>query len=240
MKEMHRMNVFGKNVVKEAILNHEKIEKIYITTSFRDEEILSLISKRDILVSKISKDQMNRMVNGNHQGIVAVTPDYEYASLDDVMKENAFLVILDHLEDPHNFGAIIRTCEAAGVDGIIIPKDRSVSVNPTVIKVSTGAIQNMKIAQVTNIHQTMEELKKNGFWIVGTDMEGTDYTQIDYTGSIAIVIGNEGTGMNRLTEKSCDFVAKIPMRGKTNSLNASVATGIIVFEALNCRSNHGL
>ncbi len=234
------MNIYGKNVVKESILDGKEIQKVYLTNQFKDLELLSLIEKKHIKVEKITKDQMNRMVSGNHQGIVARIRDYEYASLDEMMNENAFLVILDHLEDPHNFGAIIRTCEAAGVDGIIIPKDRSVSVNPTVIKVSTGAIANMKIARVTNICQTIEELKKNGFWIVGTDMQGTDYTQIDYTGNIAIVIGNEGSGISNLTRKSCDFIASVPMRGKTNSLNASVATGIVVFEALNNRRSRGL
>jgi 23S rRNA (guanosine2251-2'-O)-methyltransferase len=234
------MNIYGKNVVKDSILKGKKIEKVYITNQFKDIELLSLIEKKQLKLEKISKDQMNRMVSGNHQGIVARIPDYDYVPLENLVKENAFLVILDHLEDPHNFGAIIRTCEAAGVDGIIIPRDRSVSVNPTVIKVSTGAIAHMKIARVTNIAQTIEELKKNGFWIVGTDMQGTDYTQIDYTGSIALVIGNEGSGMSQLVKKSCDFIASISMQGKTNSLNASVATGIVVFEAVNCRRNRGL
>lgn len=234
------MEIYGKNVVKQAILDGEKIKRIYLASNFKDEEILSMIDRKQIAVKRISKDQINRMTNGNHQGIIAAVKDYDYNSLEELIKENAFLVILDHLEDPHNFGAIIRTCEAAGVDGIIIPKNRSVSVTPAVIKVSTGAISNIKIVQVTNINQTIESLKKHNFWVVGTDMNGTDYTQIDYTGNIAIVIGNEGSGISKLTEKNCDFIASIPMRGKTNSLNASVATGIIVFEAVNCRRKHGL
>lgn len=234
------MEIYGKNVVKEAIMNGEEIKKVYLTNQFKDDELISQLEKLHIPIKRISKDKMNQMVSGNHQGIVASVKDYDYSSLEELMVDNALLVILDHLEDPHNFGAIIRTCEAAGVDGIIIPKNRSVSVNPTVIKVSTGAIANVKIAQVTNINQTMEDLKKNNFWIVGTDMNGTDYTQIDYTGNIAIVIGNEGDGMSKLTKQNCDFIASIPMRGKTNSLNASVATGIVVFEAVNCRRKHGL
>lgn len=234
------MEIYGKNVVKEAIMNGEEIKKVYLANQFKDDELISKLEKLHIPIKRISKDQINQMVSGNHQGIVASVKDYDYSSLEELMVDNAFLVILDHLEDPHNFGAIIRTCEAAGVDGIIIPKNRSVSVNPTVIKVSTGAITNVKIAQVTNINQTIEDLKKNNFWIVGTDMDGTDYTQIDYTGNIAIVIGNEGDGMSQLTKKNCDFIASIPMRGKTNSLNASVATGIVVFEAVNCRRKHGL
>lgn len=234
------MEIYGKNVVKEAIMNGEEIKKVYLANQFKDDELISKLEKLHIPIKRISKDQINQMVSGNHQGIVASVKDYDYSSLEELMVDNAFVVILDHLEDPHNFGAIIRTCEAAGVDGIIIPKNRSVSVNPTVIKVSTGAIANVKIAQVTNINQTLEDLKKNNFWIVGTDMDGTDYTQIDYTGNIAIVIGNEGDGMSQLTKKNCDFIASIPMRGKTNSLNASVATGIVVFEAVNCRRKHGL
>jgi 23S rRNA (guanosine2251-2'-O)-methyltransferase len=234
------MNIYGKNVVKTAILNGEKIEKIYLAHNFKDEEILNLINERKISVKYISKDEMNKMADGLNQGIVALTEEFLYNDLDEIIKENGFIVILDHIEDPHNFGAIIRTCEAAGVDGIIIPKDRSVSVNPTVIKVSTGAISNIKIARVTNILRTMEYLKKQGYWIVGTDMNGTDYKQIDYTGSIAIIIGNEGNGMSNLVHKNCDFIASIPMRGLTNSLNASVATGIVVFEASTSRSNYGL
>lgn len=234
------MNIYGKNVVKDYLLKGEAIEKIYLTPNFKEEEILKLIEKAKIPIVRIKKEEMNKMVIGVHQGIVAITPDYSYTPLEELIRENGFLVILDHLEDPHNFGAIIRTCEAAGVDGIIIPKNRSVCVNPTVMKVSTGALANIKVSLVTNIHQTIEELKKKGYWIVGTDMAGTDYKQIDYTGSIVIVIGNEGSGMSPLVSKTCDFVASIPMKGKTNSLNASVATALVVFEASTMRGNYGL
>lgn len=234
------MNVYGKNVVRDYLLKKETIQKIYVLPNFRDDEILRLIEQNKIPTFRIKKEEMNKMVKGVHQGIVAVIPDFAYTPLEELPKENGFLVILDHLEDPHNFGAIIRTCEAAGVEGIIIPKDRSVQVNPTVMKVSTGALANMKIFLVTNISQTIEELKKKGYWIIGTDMQGTDYRQIDYTGNIAIVIGNEGSGMSCLVSKSCDFIASIPMKGKTNSLNASVATALVVFEASIVRSNHGL
>ena len=179
---------------------------------------------------------MDKMVDGLHQGIILEVEDYKYADIDDIINiPNALIVILDHLEDPHNFGAIIRTCEAAGVDGIIIPKDRSVEVNATVIKVSTGTTENMKIAKVTNLVQTIKELKEKNFWIVGTDMQGTDYDKIDYKGNIAIVIGNEGSGMSRLVKENCDFIATIPMIGTTDSLNASVSTGIIVYEAIKSR-----
>lgn len=143
------------------------------------------------------------------------------------------MVVLDHLEDPHNLGAIIRTCEAAGITGIIIPKDRSVEVNSTVMKTSAGAVENVKIAQVVNIANVLDELKENGFWVVGTKMESdTDYRDIDYTGKVALVIGNEGNGMSNLVSKKCDYIAKIPMYGKVNSLNASVAAGIMIYEMI--------
>ena len=142
------------------------------------------------------------------------------------------IVILDHLEDPHNFGAIIRTCEAAGITSIIIPKDRSVKVNATVMKTSAGALENVNVCMVTNLVNTIKKLKENGYWIIGTDMEGKDYRQIDYEGKIAIIIGSEGKGLSRLTEENCDFIAKIPMYGKVNSLNASVAAALIIYEAV--------
>ena len=163
-------------------------------------------------------------------------PDYEYYRLEDLISnDNALIVILNHLEDPHNLGAIIRTCEAASVDGIIIPKDRSVTVNATVMKVSAGALENVKIAKVTNLVNTIKKLKSMGFWIIGTDMEGTDYREIDYQGKIALVIGNEGKGISKLVKENCDFIASIPMYGKINSLNASVAAGIFIYEAINAR-----
>lgn len=230
------MYIYGKNVVKEAIEKKEKITKAIIYKKFSDEYLISSLQKLNIPIKYVEKFELDKLVNGMHQGIIINVPDYEYASIDDfVYKENSFVVILDHLEDPHNLGAIIRTCEAAGVDGIIIPKDRSVEVNATVIKVSTGAINNMNVARVTNLSRTIEELKKEGFWIVGTDMNGTSYDEIDYKGKIAIVIGNEGSGMSRIVRESCDFIASIPMIGTTNSLNASVATGIMVYEAVRQR-----
>lgn len=230
------MYIYGKNVVKEAIEKKEKITKAIIYKKFSDEYLISALQKLNIPIRYVEKFELDKLVNGMHQGIIVNVPDYEYAELDDfIHNENSFVVILDHLEDPHNLGAIIRTCEAAGVDGIIIPKDRSVEVNATVIKVSTGAINNMNVARVTNLSRTIEELKKEGFWIVGTDMNGISYDQIDYKGKIAIVIGNEGAGMSRIVRESCDFIASIPMIGTTNSLNASVATGIMVYEAVRQR-----
>lgn len=230
------MYIYGKNVVKEAIEKKEKITKAVIYKKFSDENLISALKNLNIPIRYVEKFELDKLVNGMHQGIIVNVPDYEYADIDNfIHKENSFVVILDHLEDPHNLGAIIRTCEAAGVDGIIIPKDRSVEVNATVIKVSTGAINNMNVARVTNLSRTIKELKKEGFWIVGTDMNGTSYDEIDYKGKIAIVIGNEGAGISRIVRESCDFIASIPMIGTTNSLNASVATGIMVYEAVRQR-----
>ena len=229
------MYIYGKNVAIEIINNKEKIKKAFIYKNFTDNEIINELKKQNVYIKYLEKNEMDKMIDGLHQGIILEVNDFEYNDIDEMIEDDSLIVILDHIEDPHNFGAIIRTCEAAGVKGIIIPKDRSVEVNATVIKVSTGAIKNMKIAQVTNLNRTIEYLKKEGFWIVGTDMEGTNYYDIDYKGKTAIVIGNEGNGMSRLVSENCDFIAKIPMKGTTNSLNASVATGIVVFEAVKQR-----
>ena len=164
-----------------------------------------------------------------------------YCNLEEfINKDDAVVLILDHIEDPHNLGAMIRTCEAAGVDGIILPKNRSVEVNATVMKTSAGALSNIKIASVTNLKSTIDKLKKNGFWIIGTDMiDSVDYRSIDYSGKVALVIGSEGFGMSRIVRESCDFVANIPMYGKVNSLNASVACGIMVYEIINNHRKQG-
>ena len=230
------MFVFGKNVAEEVLNSDKKIDKIFIQDNFKDETILKLINKRRVEVRKLNKIEMDKKVSGLHQGIILSIEDFKYSNIEEVLKlENPLLVILDHIEDPHNFGAIIRTCEAAGVDGIIIPNDRSVEVNGTVVKTSVGTTEKMRIIRVTNIVKTMDMLKRNGFWIVGTDMNGQDYSTIDYKGKTAIVCGNEGKGMSRLVEENCDFIASIPMYGTVNSLNASVATAVIVFEAVKSR-----
>lgn len=230
------MYVYGKNVANEILKNNGDIYKIYLYNKFNDKDIISLIQKRKIEVKYVDKFELDKLVNGNHQGIILKVPDYQYFSVEElIQKEDALILILDHLEDPHNLGAIIRTCEAANIDGIIIPKDRSVLVNSSVMKVSAGALENIKISMVTNLNNTIKDLKKMGFWIIGTDLDGTNYDEIDYKGKIALVVGNEGNGMSRLVKESCDFVATIPMKGKINSLNVSVATGIIIYEALRKR-----
>ncbi|MEG0139134.1 MAG: 23S rRNA (guanosine(2251)-2'-O)-methyltransferase RlmB [Bacilli bacterium] len=222
------MLVYGKNVFKEIPVN--QMNKIYLVDNFNDRDILSKIKKSNI--TYVTKNELDKMVDGNHQGIACEITDYYYYDIDDILKkEKPFLVMLDHLEDPHNFGAIIRSCEAAGVDGIIIAKNRSVSVNSTVMKVSAGSLQNVKIAMVTNLVNTIKKLKEQNFTVIGTDMQGTDYKAINYQEKICLVIGNEGKGISRLVKENIDIMASIPMKGTINSLNASVATAIIVFEA---------
>lgn len=228
------MLVYGRNVAEEYLKKGEKVKKVYLQTGFHDENLIFLIEKTKIPVIYREKRELDQLANGVHQGIILDVADFGYTDYHEFMESpESFIIILDHLEDPHNLGAIIRTSEAAGVDGIIIPKDRGVTVNSTVIKTSTGAIDNIPISMVTNLNQTISDLKKNGFWIVGTDMDNsTDYRQIDYSGKIALVIGNEGNGMSRMIRESCDFIARIPMYGKVNSLNASVAAGIMIYEVV--------
>ena len=231
------MLVYGRNVAKEILKKDKKVEKIILQEGFDDKEINSLIENGNFKVEVKQKRDIDRLAEGVHQGIILYIPDYKYKSLNEVLEnEPQFLVLLDHLEDPHNLGAIIRTSEAAGVDAIIMPKDRQVMINSTVMKTSVGTLDNMDIVAVTNLVQTIEELKKNGYWVVGTALENSvDYRDIDYSGKIALVIGNEGSGISRLVAKSCDFIAKIPMYGTTNSLNASVAAGIMIYEVVRNR-----
>jgi len=211
------MYVYGKNVAEEILKDKTKIKKVYISENFNDTNITNKIQNLDVKV--LTKKELDRMVKENHQGIIFEIKDYEYAELDELIKlENPLIVILDHIVDPHNLGAIIRTCEAAGVDGIILPKDRSVSVNGTVMKTSVGTLENVKISMVTNLTNTIKKLKKMGFWFIGTDMEGTNYKELDYKGKTCIIIGSEGFGMSRIVKNECDFIATIPMKGKVNSL----------------------
>ena len=225
------MYVYGKNVAKEVLQNKTPIKKAYIYENFKDEDILNKLKKASIPCKFMDKKALDNIENGNHQGIILDIEDYKYYSLDEILDKD-IIVILDHLEDPHNFGAIIRTCEAAGITSIIIPKDRSIKVNATVMKTSVGTLEDVKICMVTNLVNAIKKLKENGFWIIGTDMDGTNYRKIDYQGKVVIVIGNEGKGLSRLTKENCDFIAKIPMYGKVNSLNASVAAALVIYEAV--------
>jgi 23S rRNA (guanosine2251-2'-O)-methyltransferase len=226
------MYVIGKNVAIEVLNNNQKIYKAFICKDFNDKFILNELQKRDIDIKYMSKFELDKIDNGNHQGIILNIPDFKYSELNELLKKDSpFVVILDHLEDPHNFGAIIRTCESAGVDGIIIPKDRSVEVNSTVMKTSSGALNNIKICSVVNLNNTIKELKKKGLWVIGADMCGEKaYYEMSYEMPIALVIGSEGFGIGRLVKESCDIIVNIPMEGKVNSLNASVAAGILIYK----------
>ena len=228
------MLVYGRNVAKEILQKPEKVRKITLLKDFNDKEINSLIEKSRIKVEYLDKKGFSKFDKYSHQGIILDIEDFSYTNYKDFLDvEDAKIVILDHLEDPHNLGAIIRTCEAAGIYGIIIPKDRSVDINSTVMKTSAGALENVRVAKVTNLVNVIEELKDNGYWIVGTEMNGNiDYRDVDYTGKIALVIGNEGNGISKSVLSACDYVTKIPMYGKINSLNASVAAGIMIYEMI--------
>lgn len=226
--------VYGKNSFLES-LNNNRIKKAYL---LKDSSFVKELDKRDIdyeIVPKAKLDGMTR--KANHQGCVAIVEEYKTYDVDDMLKQsNGLIVVLDGLKDPHNLGAIIRTCECAGVDGVIYKKHNSVKLNDTVSKVASGALEYVKVAEVTNLVNTLKKLKEKGYWIVGTDGSGKDlYNQIDYNMNVVIVIGSEGEGMSRLVKEECDFVVKMPMYGKINSLNASVAAGIMIYNVLDKR-----
>lgn len=231
------MLVYGRNIARDLLKKNKKIEKIILQEGFNDNEIFSLIEKNKIKYKYMSKKEIDNLAKGVHQGILLYVSDFKYQELNTVFEnQDDFIVILDHLEDPHNLGAIIRTCEAASVKSIIMPRDRQVQINATVMKTSVGTLDNINIISVSNLVNTIKKLKDNGFWIVGTALENSvDYRKIDYNGKIALVIGNEGSGISDLVAKNCDFLAKIPMYGETNSLNASVAAGIMIYEVVRNR-----
>ena len=225
------MYIYGKNVAREKIKSNEKINKIYLAEKFNDKEIFELIKKMGIKYTIVPNKVLDNKVDGLHQGIVIEVDDvetYDFDYIKNIKKEKPIVVMLDHLEDPHNFGAIIRTCEALGVDTIIIPNDRNTPVNATVVKTSAGAIYNIAIVRVPNLGVACDKLKDMGYWIVGTDMDGEDYTKIDYDMPVCLIIGNEGKGMSKVLSDKVDFMAMIPMVGKINSLNASVSCGIVL------------
>lgn len=236
------MIIFGKNTVREAIVKKRPIKAIYTSI---DKWLFDLeksgVELPKVKIVKMSNPEMDKMFKGNHQGIVVEIEEYSYESLNNVIKKNkdkehVSLIMLDGLEDPHNLGAILRTADATGMNGIIIPKNRSVSLNATVAKVSTGAIEHVDVCQVTNLVQTLKELKKAGYWVIGLEMEGSvDYKVQDYKGKIVVVIGSEGKGISRLVKEECDYMINIPMIGHVTSLNASVSASIIFYEILRQR-----
>lgn len=224
------MRVFGKNSLKEALNNPSKIKKVYLSDSFKDKDIIKLIKDNNVRYESISSYDLDKIDNKN-QGVMVVLDDFEYSDLNEVLNDN-IIIILDHLEDPHNFGAIIRTMEAAGIKSVIIPKDRSVDVNATVMKTSVGALNYVNIVRVTNLNNTINKLKDNGYFIYGADMSGTDYKSIDYADKKVLIIGNEGHGLSNIVRKSCDEIVSLPMNGNINSLNASVAAGILIYDLI--------
>lgn len=234
------MIIYGKNTVLEALKTNKDITKVYVTSN-NLELVKKYLNNKKIDIEVLQLAQMNKMFDGNHQGIACEIMEYGYVSLEEIIrknqdKENVALVILDGLEDPHNLGAILRTADATGMNGVIIPKNRSVSLNSTVAKVSTGAIEHVDCAQVTNLVNAMNDLKKAGYWIVGLELDGSiDYRKQDYLGKIAVVIGSEGKGISRLVKENCDFKVFIPMVGHVNSLNASVSASILFYEILRNR-----
>ena len=247
-KEFYEDQIEGRKSVLELLESGKDINKIFVTKGEKHgsiNKIIAIAKERKIVIVEKDKRQMEQMAqNQNYQGVIAVVPPFEYCEIEDILnvakekEEEPFILILDGIEDPHNLGSIIRTAETAGIHGIVIPKRRAASVNSTVNKVSAGAAQYMKIARVTNITDTIERLKKEGLWICGTDIN-TDkyYYNQDMTGPLGIVIGNEGSGISEKVKKNCDFLVKIPMKGKVTSLNASVSTGIIIYESLKQRLN---
>ena len=226
------MKVFGKNVFNELKDNIKSIKKVYIAKNFNDKEIIKFIQDNKISYAVTDPKNMDSMVEGRHQGIIAVVDDYEYVDYETMLNDKV-VVMLDHLEDPHNFGAIIRTCEAAGIKSIIIPKDRSVSVSGTVMKTSAGALEHVNIAMVNNLVNVIDDFKNNGYFVYAADMDGDNYKDVSYSDKVLLVIGSEGNGVGRLVKKNCDQILAIPMSGHVNSLNASVAAAILIYGIVN-------
>lgn len=226
------MKVFGKNVFNELKDDLKSIKKVYLAKTFNDKDIINFIKDNKISYTVTDFKVLDGMVEGKHQGIVVVIDDYEYANVEDMYNDN-IVVMLDHLEDPHNFGAIIRTCEAAGIKSIIIPKDRSVSVTSTVMKTSAGALSNVNIAMVNNLVRTIDDFKKEGFFVYAADMDGENYKNVSYSDKVLLIIGSEGNGVGRLVKENCDQILAIPQFGHVNSLNASVAAAILIYGIVN-------
>lgn len=230
------MKVYGRSVCIEALYSNYKINVFYMSNDLKNKEenIINLIKDKKIKLEFLSKDKMDKMFI-NNQGFICDVSDYKYYELEDVIDNNKRqnFIILDGLTDPQNLGAILRVAEATQIDGIIIPKNNSVSINHTVAKVSTGAIWYVNIIQVNNINTTIDLLKKNNFWIIGTEMNASkSYKDIDNSTSLAVVIGSEGKGIRRLTKEKCDYLVSIPMFGKINSLNASFSAGLLMYEMI--------
>lgn len=239
------MKIEGRNAVAEAVKSGKTIDRILVRNGMRDEasrKLLSDIRAAGIKVHFVDKITIDaESPAGKHQGFIAMTSDFKYCELEDILAakkgEDNFIVVLDGVEDPHNLGSVIRVCECAGVDGLVIGKHRSAAVTDAVMRISEGSAAHLKIARVTNINSALEKLRKAGVWLYAVELGGGDIYKSKLTGPVALVIGGEDTGVNRLTRENCDAVVTIPMKGKVNSLNASVAAGVAVFEAVRQRNS---
>ena len=246
MMEQNEFRIEGRNAVIEAFRSGKTIDKIFMLDGCQDGPIMTIkreAKKHNVLIKYVTRDRLDQLSEtGKHQGVIAYGAAYEYAEVEDILAkarekgEDPFIFILDNIEDPHNLGAIIRTANLAGAHGVIIPKNRAVGLTATVAKASAGALAYTPVAKVTNLAQTIEELKKEGIWFVCADMGGETMYKLNLTGPIGLVIGNEGSGVGRLVKDKCDFVASIPMKGDIDSLNASVAAGVLAFEIVRQRN----
>ena len=235
--------IYGRNTVREKLQSEENIEEAYILEGLKDDSIMSLLNKKKIKITKCSRAKLDKLVNNTfHQGVVLRVKEYKTVDINEIIEankdnENALLLVLDGVVDPHNVGAILRTSEAIGVNGVVIPKNNSAPLNATVAKTSTGAIELVPIAKVTNLTTTLLKLKEEGYWIVGAEAkESIDYREVDYKGKIALVLGSEGYGISRLVLENCDYRVRLPMVGKITSLNVSVATAILLYQVYNSRN----
>ena len=244
-KKVNENMIEGRNAVLEAFRSGKPIDKLYVLDGCQDGPVRTIVRearKHDTIIHFVEKERLSQLsVTGKHQGVIACAAAYEYSEVEDMLKlaeekgEDPFLILLDNIEDPHNLGAIIRTANLAGAPGVIIPKRRAVGLTATVAKTSAGALNYTPVAKVTNLTKTMEELKEKGLWFVCADMGGKMMYDLNLKGPVGLVIGNEGDGVSRLVKENCDFVASIPMKGDIDSLNASVAAGVLAYEIVRQR-----
>ena len=244
-KNVNESIIEGRNAVMEAFRSGKPVDKLYVLDGCQDGPVRTIVreaKKHDALLNFVTKERLSQISEtGKHQGVVAYAAAYEYSTVDDMLAlaeergEDPFILILDNIEDPHNLGAIIRTANLAGAHGVIIPKNRAVGLTATVARTSAGALNYTPVARVTNMARTIEDLKKEGLWFVCADMGGTNMYDLDLKGAIGLVIGNEGDGVSRVVREKCDFIASIPMKGDIDSLNASVAAGVLAFEIVRQR-----
>ena len=245
-EEQDRYILTGRNPIREALKNHRDLEKLMVQKGELSGSAMEIVQKakeQRVMVQVVEKSRLDEIAP-RHQGLIAFASAYQYATVDDILSdasgknEPPFIIILDGITDPHNLGAIIRTAECAGAHGVIVPQHRSVGLTPAAVKASAGAVEYVKVSRVTNLNRTIEDLQKKNIWIYALDMDGTDYSQVSFEGGTALVIGAEGEGISRLTGTKCDMKVALPMKGHLDSLNASVAAGIMMYRVMDCRNQH--